>query len=143
MSSAGQQLVANAIPGERIGTVVAVANSANVTVEAVTDTITVPVVTGRTYRITFAASISGGAAERALARIREDNLTGTALQTYRVGIPFATNFGAPPVQAEYTAVSTGNKTFVATLQRETAIANTFRVGNATQPAYLYVDYIRG
>ena len=143
MSSAGQQLIANRIPGERIATTVATSNSANVTTEAITDTVVAALVSGRTYKISFRCSVTGGAAERALIRIREDNVSGTVLQTFRVQITVATNYGAPPVEAEYTAVSTGNKTFVATLQRETAVANTFRTGNATQPVYLYVDYIRG
>jgi hypothetical protein len=144
MSSAGQKLVAGRVPGERIATNINTANTGAITTEAVTDTIAnAPLVSGRTYRIKFVGSIQGGAAERVLVRIREDNVSGTVLNTFRVGIPSATNYGAPPIEAEYTAVATGNKTFVITMQRETAVATTLRVGNATQPAYAYVDYIRG
>jgi len=142
MSSAGQQLVANRIPGERVAENTNVTNSANVTTEAIVDTVTAPVVSGRKYRVTLSANVQGGAAERALLRLRLTNVSGTVLQTNRIQITVATNYPAR-IEGHFTAGSTGNQVIVATLQRETAVANTFRVGNATQPSELYVDYISG
>lgn len=142
MSSAGQQLIANRIPGERVAVNINTANSANVTSEAITDTVTAPVVSGRTYRVTFSASVTGGAAERFLARVRLTNISGTILNTGRFQVTVATNYYCR-FEAEFVAGSTGNQVIVVTLQRETAVANVVRVGNATQPAHLYVDYISG
>jgi len=142
MSSAGQQLIANRVPGERIGTTINTANSAAITtVETIVDTVTVPLVSGRTYRITWAASILGTVAnDQGIARMREDNVAGTTLQVVRFKAPTATNYPLR-MEAEFTAVATGNKTFVVCLLRE--VGTLTRIGNATQPVYLYVDYIRG
>ncbi|HEX6579222.1 MAG TPA: hypothetical protein VF082_12730 [Jiangellaceae bacterium] len=144
MSSAGDQLVAGRIPGERINTAIRTAGSASVTTtETIIDTVTAALVSGRTYRITwdFAFTISV-ATDQHFARIREDNTTGTQLQGFRIA-PGATASSYPcHKEAEYTAVSTGNKTFVGTFVRTSGTGNVSSLGAATNPQYLYVDYIR-
>jgi hypothetical protein len=142
MSSAGQPFVANRIPGERVAETINTANSGNVTAEAITDTITIPVVSGRKYKVEFSGSVTGGAAERFLARFRLTNILGTILQTGRFQITVATNYYVS-FKAHFTAGSTGNQVVVLTLQRETAVANVVRVGNATQPAETWAEYISG
>lgn len=142
MSSAGQQLIAGRVPGERIATTVATSNSAAITTtDTIVDSVVAALVSGRTYRITFASNMSGAAInDRGIFRIREDNVTGTQLGFARITVPVATLY---PIrgEAEYTAVATGNKTFVVTLIRE--VGTVTRAASATIPTYLYVDYIRG
>jgi len=142
MSSAGQQLVAGRVPGERIATTVSTANSAAITTtETIVDSVTAPLVTGRVYRVRWAGHILGAAiSDQGLIRIRETNVAGAAIQIGRIKTPTATNYPID-LEAEFTAVATGNKVFVATLQRE--VGTVTRIANATQPVYLYVDYIRG
>jgi len=148
MPSAGESVIAGRMPGERIATQIDTADSSGFgTTETVVSTVTAALVTGRTYRVSFRSAFqSDVAADTVNARIREDNVTGTQMQLRRCYSHIATAGAGFPgdLEAEYVAVATGNKTFVATGQRSsgTGVAIVAE-GSATAPRYLYVDYIRG
>jgi hypothetical protein len=146
LSSSGQQLVAGRVPGERIGTTTRTSDSSGfTTTETLIDTVTVSVVSGRTYRVTWHSSLSSTVAgDDVLARIREDSGTsGTQLSYVQVDSTSTSNRWPADVETEFTASSTGSKTFSGTMQR-TAGSGTITVKSAaTSPTYLYVDYIRG
>lgn len=146
-TSAGQLLEAGRIPGERIATEIetSASSTASDSTEVLVQSVTAPVVSGRTYRVSFRGPITGSASGNiALGRIREDNTSGTELQNGG-RIETATSSGAYPLnlEAEYTAGSTGDKTFVVTLARVGGSGTVNVDGASTRPAYLYVDYISG
>lgn len=96
-------------------------NSAAYTTETLLDTLTVPVVDGRRYKIIWDGMffVTGSLNTVCRLMIRENNITGTILQLRQV-VPVVLAQGEP-VRAEafYTATSTENKTFVATGIRAT------------------------
>lgn len=144
MATAGSRIVAAQVSGERIGTNIRTAASAAFTAETVVQQITVALVTGRTYKVTYKGPLqSSVAGDSARSRIRQTNLAGAQLQNYRVGIPNATAGFSADVECEFTASSTGNVTFVVTGERATGTGNITAGAAADAPAYLYVDYIRG
>jgi hypothetical protein len=148
MPSAGESVIAGKMPGERIATQVDTADSSGFgTTETVVSTVTAALVTGRTYRVSFRSAFqSDVSADTINTRLREDNVTGTQLQARRCySHTSSAGFGFPgDLEAEYVAVSTGNKTFVATGVRSTGTGTAIVAeGSATTPRYLYVDYIRG
>lgn len=106
--------------------------------------ITIAAVAGAKYKIIFEGRVSTDvAADGAVMRIREDNLTGNQLSYLPVYLPTTAGNGwQSRVYAEWTAASTANKTFVVTGQRTigTGVAHRIRAaGNG--PAYFYVDRI--
>lgn len=148
MSSAGQQLVAGRIPGERIGTTIVTSDSSNfTTTETTVMSVTVPLVDGRTYAIyaypKFASSVDN---DDITANIREDNVSGTGLQqdSYElVNDTQSTRGMSLPMYAEYTASATGNKTFVVSAVRAAGTGNIRLEAAADKPSYLFVEYISG
>src|SRR5690606_24434043 len=80
-----------------------------------------------------------------ISRIREDDVNGDQLRDNYVTIDGggSTARGFPVrIDAEYTAGSTGSKTFVLTGDRLSGSGDVFLEASADNPAYLYVDYIR-
>lgn len=146
MSSAGQQLLAGRIPGERIETSIATADGSDfTTTETDLMSVTAPLVSGRTYRVVFHGAIRSDTTgtETVLVRIREDSTVGNQLQTRQFELPLNSSIGfGVHVEVEFTASSTGNKTFVATGDRNAGTGTYALDANSSQPAYLYVDYIR-
>lgn len=147
MSSAGQQLVAGRIPGERIATASRTsASSAIGGTETQIDSITAALVSGRTYRVTWDVSYTVSATastDHFFARIREDNTSGTQLQGCRLSATTTAQSYRQHVECEYTAVATGNKTFSLTFIRTAGAGTVTSHAAATNPTYAYVDYIRG
>ncbi len=144
MSSAGRKLVAGRIPGERIATTISTVPLGGITTTETTFiSVTAPLVNGRTYRVRLISHIGSSVnGDRGLVRIREDDDTGTQLQVERIHIPVAGSYPGH-TEVEYTATASGDKTFVATLVRESGTGSMSHNAGATQPAYMYVDYIRG
>lgn len=145
MSSAGQQLVAGRIPGERIATTIETADSPLVTAQTTVISLTAPLVIDRTYKITLNIGVDSQTVnDRMAVRIREDDVTGTQMQTTTVVVVAATgsNYRAC-IEAEFTAITTGNKTFVGTLTLSTGTGDIFMSASPIAPSYLYADYIRG
>lgn len=146
---AGQVLTADdlnvAFP-YRVGTTTITADSSTfTTTETEVSSITVSLVTGRVYRITayigWGSTASGDAIR---CRLREDTVSGTLMNSSQVNIGQVTTTGAyhTLVVAEYTAVSTGSKTFVVSGDQE-AGSGTCRMEHASdRPGYITVDFIR-
>jgi hypothetical protein len=144
-SATGASGSAQASP--RVATTERESNSSNITstTESTVDSVTASLVAGRTYRVTWAGAIFSSVKDGvARARIREDNSTGTQLafaqaETANQTASAASNYR---MEAEYTAPSTASKTFVAAVQRLTGTGNVVAQASATNPTYLYVDYVR-
>jgi hypothetical protein len=147
MSSAGQQLVAGRIPGERIATNIVTADSAAFTAETVVMTIVAPLVIGRTYAIwAFPRLASTIDNDDVLARIREDSVSGTELQVDLQELTADNQSGVGQtydIYAQYTAVATGSKTFVVTAQRNAGTGSVRLENASTRPSYAFVEYIEG
>lgn len=114
------------------------------TTETQIDTVTVSLVSGRTYGVwlygTFQTTVANDSVN---AAIREDSTSGTRMTVARVYLPIlGVGFGFA-LYAEYTAGSTGDKTFVGTGQRQSGTGSITAAAAATQKAYIYVDYVRG
>jgi len=108
------------------------------TTETVTDTLVTSLVAGSIYRVEIRLLISSTtAADDAIVRLREDSLTGTQIDGYRTDLAVVSPVVYPePLCAYYTAVSTGAKTFVATLIRSAGGGNLVRAAGATAPSVL-------
>jgi recombinational DNA repair protein RecT len=147
MSSAGQRLVAGRVPGERIATETVTADSSTFTnTDTVMMTLVAPLVDGRTYQVGMTARFNSTVSnDDVLVRIREDNVSGTDLQFGQIELPFDSTVGHGPVVlfAEYTAVATGNKTFVCVADRNAGTGNLNMDASATGPARMWVDYLSG
>lgn len=111
--------------------------------EIVLDTITVSLVAGTDYRIIWDGSVSsttGALSEAFRGRIRENNISGTELQVSTYGLPIANTAFRTRVEAEYTAVATGSKTFVATGVRLPAGGGTLTsTAGGTSPTLFRVE----
>ena len=146
MPLAGETIIAGKVPGERIATNIVTADSATfTTTETTVQSVTAALVTGRTYRVRAAGKANSSVtSDFTIWRIREDNSTGNQLQSDRVNIDGSGVEGAKvEMEAEFTAGSTGNKTFVLTGVRSSGTGNCFLEAAAARPSYLYVEYIRG
>jgi hypothetical protein len=145
-SSAGFQLTAGRIPGERIATTTNTSDSGTWTTTAVeTDSVTAALVTGRTYLVRWSAGlVTTVAGDVALIRMREDDTSGTVLmeRNFYLGTT-ATGGFASDLEANFTATATGNKTFVITGVRSGGTGTHHADATANRPRYLYVDYISG
>ena len=146
MPAAGETIIAGRVPGDRIATATEDADSSGITTtETTVMSVTAPLVAGRTYRVRFYGGFAGTVTDDNInARIREDNSTGTEMQNSASQLPFTS--GVPwilPMEAEYTASATANKTFVATLVRLSGSGSVRLEAASSRHAYLYVDYIRG
>lgn len=145
MSSAGQQLVAGRIPGERIATTIITSDSATFTTEASVGSVTASLVDGRVYRVRAMTKWESTANDdRINIRLREDSATGTIMQSDNVRIQVVSNLGwGATLEVEYTAVASADKTFHLTGEFQAGTGPAFLGASATRPVYIYVDYIRG
>lgn len=130
---------------KRITQQIETSNSAGVTTtETAVITVTASLQTGRTYRVKVSAAIDTTVAGDTVdCRLRENNATGTEMQLRRVYLHDNTGRWPVEFEAEFTAVSTGNKTFVFTLDRFSGTGTITTIASATIPSYLIVDYVRG
>lgn len=147
MSSAGQQLVAGRIPGERIATEVQTVDSAGFTAETVIMTVVAPVVTGRTYLVRGYVSVASETDnDDVQLRIREDSISGNQLQEDGFELTHdlqSTRGQHQVIEAEYTADATENKTFVVTAELAAGTGDLRREAAANKPSYLYLNYVEG
>lgn len=129
---------------QRIATEVQTADSAGFTAETVVMSVTALLEIGRTYRVKFHGRFGGSTGDTLGGLLREDGLAGTEMSGQVDAVQPGVAGGVFGFEAEFTAVSTGNKTFVVTGRRVSGTAGDMRLEAATtRPAYLYVDYIRG
>lgn len=128
----------------RIATATENSNSANITTtETTIASVTASLVAGRVYKVCLIGGVDASVAgDTCDARLRQDSSAGTEMQLRRVDLKDITGRWPVELEAEYTAVATGNKTFVATYVRASGTGNVIRVASGTIPTYLYVDYVR-
>lgn len=145
MSNTGQQVIAGRIPGERIASGPRTTTPATFTAETAVDTVTAALVSGRRYAIHWYANVqSSVAADQVGIKIREDSVSGTQMTNQRAPVLTTAGVAYPVAQyAEFTAVSTGNKTFVGTMVRSVGTGNITAGASATQQAHIYVEYLDG
>lgn len=129
----------------RVATTEETTNSGAIgTTETTVISVTGALITGKRYRIRIAfpvqASVNG---DDGVVNIREDSATGTLLTTYAFDVPIAARVEPVILEVEFPAASTGNKTFVATLDTIVGAGTMTMVASAARPAYMYVDYVRG
>jgi hypothetical protein len=150
ISLRGSLLVLGAVgnptaPNQRIATTVIDNPSGTFTTTATqVASVTAWLVAGSIYRVTFDGAFDTTVdGDMVRARIREDNISGNQLQARDTGEMDAAGLVTGlRMEVEYTAVSTGNKTFVATGERDAGTGNISMSADPTFPAYMYVDYVR-
>lgn len=117
------------------------------TVEAAIDSVTVPLVSGRTYRVRWNVAWAGTlAGDTVFTRLRENNVSGTQLNIIRSEIVATGGAGTrwpATIEADYTAVATGNKTFVGTGIRTSGSGNINAHAGSYFPITMTVDYVEG
>jgi hypothetical protein len=112
------------------------------TTETVTDTITVTLSINKTYLVAHSAMWNSSvAADTVAVRMREDNLTGTALNGFDVNLSATSHYFNAYIRCYYTATSSGSKTFVITGQRVAGSGNVMRAANTTNPSIFNVDQV--
>jgi|WetSurSiteA1Bulk_404760.scaffolds.fasta_scaffold01968_5 hypothetical protein len=114
--------------------------SGTFTAETVVDTIVAALVSGKTYEVHYhGLYLSSVANDTAGVHLREDSVSGTDMTSTDVYLPVGSSrVWVCHLYAEYTAGTTGNKTFVATGQRRTGTGNIQRYASASAPAYFVV-----
>jgi hypothetical protein len=129
----------------RIATQTYTTNSGNVTTtETSIGQVTGALVAGVTYGVRLVAAVdSDTASTQADCRLREDSAVGTEMTLRRVNCADASGRWPVELYAEFTAVSTGSKTFHATLVRASAGGTFVRAASATIPTYLYIEKVSG
>lgn len=142
MASAGE--VIEAWHGARIATTKATSTTSTfTTTETVTDSVTAALVDGERYLVEFwghfGTTVNG---DDVTVQIREDSVSGTSITQNTVDIPTGSVSIAVYLRTEYTAVATGNKTFVATGDRFAGTGNITRVASSGVPAFLTVTHIQ-
>lgn len=112
------------------------------TVALQTDDIVVPVVAGRRYKVVWDGefqSSAGALGELVRVSLREDTSSGTVIQLRQAGLMVTAQAYPVLLQAFYTAVSTGNKTFVVTAVRQAGAGTYTAIANAQSPTLFYVE----
>lgn len=132
-------------PGTRIATTTISVDSAGFTnaAEVIIASVTAPLIEGLTYKIWFWGGLmSTAAADELQTRIREDNAAGAQLSLNSTSITrsSATGDWTASLEAQYTAVATGDKTFVVTGIRAVG-TGTGRIETAQKPSLFYVEFI--
>jgi len=127
----------------RIARTIRDTNSSSFTAETVINSVTASLVAGKTYAIKWKTNGSSTVAgDRARFRIRETNVSGTQRDLANLTCDAATVDYPVTLYDEYTAVSTGSKTFVGTCQLQAGAGNISVNANANQRHFLTVDYIQ-
>ena len=107
-----------------------------------TDTITVPVVTGRVYRISYVFNYVGSVSgDGFLIRIKAGSTSGTQLTYFLADVTLTTAVLTRVGWVEWTASTSGNQTFSTTVQRATGTGTCTGRGAASQPRTLSVEWL--
>lgn len=110
------------------------------TTETVVDTLVVPVVSGRRYKIVWDGEYqSSVAGDLVRGQLREDSVSGTAIQLRQTNCSIVTQAFPIRLEAFWTASSTGNKTFVATGDRISGGGTITGIAVAGSPTNFYAE----
>lgn len=128
--------------GGRVGTAMVTANSGNITTITQIASLTVNLVTGRTYALHFSTRASSGTVgDMSLGRIRVD---GGDLNVNGLFHGITSNGGLSlDIYAEYNATATGPKTFSATMELYVGTGPIVVRASQTGATFFYCDYIPG
>lgn len=114
----------------------------NFTAEAIIETITVPVVSGRKYRVSYMFNVlASGSGNTLYVRLRETNVSGVQINYVQHQPAVTPIIDSRSFYTEWTAASTGNQTFVATVIRNSGAATSTFKGSAGQPRILSVEWL--
>lgn len=115
------------------------------TTETVLDQITVPVVAGRQYRVWWRGNVQTTIADGyGRLRLREDSVSGTQVGFSQQWTATVINQSFPTtMEGFWTAPSTGDKIFVATLIRQSGTGVLSSYADASTPANFFVENISG
>lgn len=144
--AAGAKILVDDVRHRVATTPVTAPSAALTTVETVVATVAGSLISGKTYKVTYAGAFTASAvstADHFFARLREDSLTGTQMQGRRLGANSVASGYPYAIEAEYTAGSTASKTFVVTLVRSGTAGSVTNYAAGDQPGYFYIDYVRG
>lgn len=134
----------NIAQNRRIGTTTAVTDltATSGTTEKVLDTITVSVVSGRTYRISYICHYIGSVAADGYRIFLREGLTtaGTQLTYFSADCPIITMILSRTGWVDWTASATGSQSFAACAARATGTGTLTARGAASQPRILSVDW---
>lgn len=111
------------------------------TTRTILDTISVPVVNGRRYKIVwdgeFQSTVAG---DLVRAQIHDGAATTDTVIQLRQPYLGVANQAIPVImQCYFTATATGNETFVATAARLSGTGNILAIANANSPTLFYVE----
>lgn len=148
MTTAGFQVLAGRIPGERIATSVITSDSATfTTTETEVATVTASLVSGRTYQIVTDLGIGSSVANDSVrCFLHEDTLGGQTLDQTVVGTDVTTGGTRKVIchlESEFTASSSGDKTFVIGAERINGSGNCQLIAASNRPTYVKVHYVSG
>jgi hypothetical protein len=148
MSSAGQQLVAGRIPGERIGKTTVTSDSATFnTTETVILTLVFPTVAGRTYEIWAWVTISSTVDNDDVRLIlRQDSVSGAIMQesNFELTHDLQSTRGEPEtLVVDYVADATENKTIVVTGTRASGSGEIRLEASSNKPSAIWANYVSG
>lgn len=144
--AAGAKILVDDVRHRVATTIVTVASAALTTTETVVATVSGSLISGKTYKVSFAGGFTMSAVttgDHGFARVREDTLTGTQIQGRRMSATTAASAYPLNIEVEYTAGSTASKTFVVTMVRAAGTTTVTNYAASDQPGYFYIDYVRG
>lgn len=135
--------VASSFLGPRVATTVLTAASGTfTTAETLVASVTANLVFGRVYRITFDGAFNLTVDGVIRVSIRENSVAGTILTVRDSWVDNGGTASVIHAEVEYTATTTGSKTFVATGDVLVGAGTGNLNAAANFPSYMYVDYIR-
>lgn len=139
--AAGERIVADKLSTYAGEPVIREINSPGfTTTEVVIDTLVVPLVNGRRYKIVWKGGFfSSGTTDLVRAQLREDSVSGTLMQVAQTAPSVINQKFDAPMEAFYTAVATSNKTFVATGDRIAGAGTITANAGAGFPTLFYAE----
>lgn len=118
----------------------ATSDTSTFTAETVTDTLTVSLISGKTYQVVaYQMWNSSVANDVAMGTLREDNVSGNILNQRSVICANTSRWFGTVLPSIYVAVATGSKTFVVTGQRVAGTGNIKRGGSANTPSLMIIE----
>jgi hypothetical protein len=138
LTAALLQELADLIEDSTVSAAVTADSATVTTTETTTITLVAAVEAGAVYQISSYARISSSVAgDVVTTRIREDTSVGAQIQGGQVECSTTSTTGySNSLSTEFTAASTGNKTFVFTIVRGGGTGNIIHRAAATAPGYL-------
>jgi hypothetical protein len=145
---AGTLYVDGRIPGEMIGDpTIVTSDSSSFTTEVVVMTLADrPLVAGRTYQVWCMARWgSSVSTDQIVCRLKPTDVSGTTMQLgQQIGSGNSSfGYGPLPLMAFWTAITTGNQTFVVTAERNGGTGSCRLDAAALTPALMWCQYAYG